>query len=379
VNETWCLCWGGGAARGLPAMATAATVGTVNTKHADIIHDAQMDYFGKRLATCSSDRTIRIFNVEEDGGYSLVQELKGHDGPVWMVSWAHPSFGSIVASCSHDHKVIVWKETAAGWEKFKEYGSAPEEHASSINSVAWAPYTVGYPMLACASADGDISILTYKDSKWSPDKIVAAHKGGVNAVSWAPLVSFGPLGQAADDDAPRAAPRLISCGCDDELKIWNFREDEINGGWRASQMPAPVLKDMRYSSWYRDVAWAPSIGLSSSTIACCTQNGEVLVWTQAADSDAWSCVELPRPQADAGAAAGADPVPADPVWRVSWSITGNILAVAAGESSVTLYKEELDTQRAVVMGRDADAAAPAVCSWKVVGELDGSAGPAAGP
>jgi hypothetical protein len=80
------------------------------------------------------------------------------------------------------------------------------------------------------------------DSKWSPDKIVSAHKGGVNAVSWAPLLSVGPLGQAAEDDAPRVAPRLISCGCDDELKIWNFREDEVNGGWRASQMPTPVLK-----------------------------------------------------------------------------------------------------------------------------------------
>lgn len=64
----------------------------------------------------------------------------------------------------------------------------------------------------------------------------------MNAVSWAPLLSVGPLGLAAEDDAPRVGPRLISCGCDDELKIWNFREDEINGGWRASQIPNPVLK-----------------------------------------------------------------------------------------------------------------------------------------
>ena len=38
------------------------------------------------------------------------------------------------------------------------------------------------------------------DSKWNPDKIVAAHKSGVNAVSWAPLLSVGPLGQAAGDE-----------------------------------------------------------------------------------------------------------------------------------------------------------------------------------
>eukprot|EP00037_Helgoeca_nana_P001500 m.27356 g.27356 ORF g.27356 m.27356 type:complete len:351 (+) comp11908_c0_seq1:107-1159(+) len=349
-------------------MATEAPVGSIDTKHADTIHDAQMDYFGKRLATCSSDRTIRIFDVEDDGRHSLVQELRGHEGPVWMVAWAHPSFGSMLASCSHDHKVIIWKETAAGWEKFKEYGMTSDEHASSVNSVAWAPYSLGYPMLACASADGDISVLSYKDSKWSPDKIVSAHKGGVNAVSWAPLLSVGPLGQAAEDDAPRVAPRLISCGCDDELKIWNFREDEVNGGWRASQMPTPVLKDMRYSGWYRDVAWAPSIGLSSSTIACCTQNGEVLIWTQhSSDSEAWSCVELPTRQADLS----AEPGPAEPVWRVSWSLTGNLLAVSSGESNVTLYKEQLDSQRSAVAGRDATHDTPAISSWKIVGEVGG--------
>ena len=26
-------------------------------------HDSQMDYYGRRLATCSSDRTVKIFDV----------------------------------------------------------------------------------------------------------------------------------------------------------------------------------------------------------------------------------------------------------------------------------------------------------------------------
>ena len=28
-----------------------------------------------------------------------------HEGPVWQVAWAHPKFGSILASCSYDRKV----------------------------------------------------------------------------------------------------------------------------------------------------------------------------------------------------------------------------------------------------------------------------------
>jgi len=30
-----------------------------------------------------------------------------------------------------------------------------------------------------------------------------------------------------------------------------------------------------------------------------------------------------------------------PVWRVSWSVTGNVLAVSSGESDVTLWKKQL--------------------------------------
>lgn len=29
-------------------------------------HDAQLDYYGKRLATCSSDRTIKVYDVTGD-------------------------------------------------------------------------------------------------------------------------------------------------------------------------------------------------------------------------------------------------------------------------------------------------------------------------
>jgi protein transport protein SEC13 len=46
--------------------------------HADIWqHDAQLDYYGKRLATCSSDKTIRIFNVVKGEAKGEPVILKG--------------------------------------------------------------------------------------------------------------------------------------------------------------------------------------------------------------------------------------------------------------------------------------------------------------
>lgn len=40
-------------------------------------HDAVLDYYGRRLATCSSDKTIKIFEVEGEK-YTLVETLRGY-------------------------------------------------------------------------------------------------------------------------------------------------------------------------------------------------------------------------------------------------------------------------------------------------------------
>lgn len=50
-----------------------------------------------------------------------ILNISRHDAPVWQVAWAHPMFGVILASCSYDRKVIIWKETDGNWENIYEY------------------------------------------------------------------------------------------------------------------------------------------------------------------------------------------------------------------------------------------------------------------
>jgi hypothetical protein len=45
-------------------------------KVTEIQHDAVLDYYGRRLATCSSDKTIKIFEVEGDS-HRLTETLRG--------------------------------------------------------------------------------------------------------------------------------------------------------------------------------------------------------------------------------------------------------------------------------------------------------------
>lgn len=90
---------------------STSNVAQFESGHGDMVHDASFDYYGKRLATCSSDRNIKVFNVSGEQITHLA-DLSGHEGPVWQVAWAHPKFGSLLASCSFDNKVIIWKETS---------------------------------------------------------------------------------------------------------------------------------------------------------------------------------------------------------------------------------------------------------------------------
>lgn len=106
-------------------MATTSTLTTFDTGHMDMVHDIQFDYYGRRVASCSSDRTIKIFDVA-GGQPRQLADLIGHEGPVWAVSWGHPKFGTLLASCSYDHRVIVWKETQeAVWTQVDAYTSHP--------------------------------------------------------------------------------------------------------------------------------------------------------------------------------------------------------------------------------------------------------------
>jgi WD40 repeat protein len=41
-------------------------MGSFWLKHDDYVHDVQFDYFGKRIATCSSDQLVKIWEKNSD-------------------------------------------------------------------------------------------------------------------------------------------------------------------------------------------------------------------------------------------------------------------------------------------------------------------------
>lgn len=105
------------------------------TGHTDTVHDVQLDYYGRKLATASSDRTIRVFDIAGEQ-LTLLATLQGHEGPVWQVSWSHPKFGNLLASCSFDNRVMIWKEQQDGsWMQARKMPHALPSECKSILTV----------------------------------------------------------------------------------------------------------------------------------------------------------------------------------------------------------------------------------------------------
>eukprot|EP00959_Pyramimonas_sp_CCMP1952_P211694 4429988-Pyramimonas_sp.AAC.1 len=155
---------------------------------------------------------------------------------------------------------------------------------------------------------------------WEASKkgLERAHPIGCTSVSWAPAAEPGALVSPHVSQAP--VKRLCSAGCDNTVKVWSF--NEATKEWKVDQ----VLEG--HTDWVRDAAWAPNIGLPMNTIASCGQDGLVFAWTQAEAGSPWKSRLIQDFKV--------------PVWRVSWSVTGSLLAVSDGNNVVTLWKEQLD-------------------------------------
>jgi protein transport protein SEC13 len=149
-------------------------------------------------------------------------------------------------------------------------------------------------------------------------QIFQAHGVGVNSVSWAPSTTPGSL-VSSNPGAAGGVRRFVTGGSDNVLRLWVF--DQASQNYKQEREPLTGHTD-----WVRDVAWSPTV-LQKSYIASASQDKTVRIWTSdPAHPGQWNSKVL-----------NFDVV----LWRVSWSLSGNVLAVSGGDNKVSLWKENL--------------------------------------
>ncbi|KAG7178210.1 cytosolic iron-sulfur protein assembly protein CIAO1-like [Homarus americanus] len=168
------------------------------------------------LASASYDNSIKLYKEDVDD-WAVFCTLNGHESTVWGL--AFDASGHRLASCSDDGTVKIWQEYHPGNEEgithqiTSLYGNVCV-HYLGITVVQYMTL-IGAISGAIVTSCGDDAIRDFKEqsesSKNAPvyDLIVTipqAHTEDVNSVAWNPVVG-GLLASASDDGT---------------VKIWDF-------------------------------------------------------------------------------------------------------------------------------------------------------------
>jgi len=286
-----------------------------------VIHDVAYDFYGKRLATCSSDRKIKIWKRKK-GEWKLTAEWVAHKGSIWKLDWAHPKYGQIIASCSFDRTVCLWEEVD---EDDKEESTSKKvwqrratlvDSRDSVTDIKFAPHFASLKLATC-SVDGFVRIYEPNDvinlSHWTLTEEFESHKAGSNCrLSW--------------NSYPLNALQMV-VAADTETKVWS--RDENSGKWRVLYFLSGHTREVT------DVTWSPNVGRTFHLIATASKDGTIRIWNFPSASnneevnvnernEFMSCTVLKAHNA--------------PVWRVQWNLTGSVLASSGDDSHVFLWK-----------------------------------------
>ncbi|MEH1786437.1 MAG: WD40 repeat domain-containing protein, partial [Nostoc sp.] len=125
---------------------------------------------GQQLASASSDKTIKIWDVSSG---KLLKSLTGHTH--WVSSIAYSPNGQQLASASWDKTIKIW-DVSSGQPLKSLTG-----HSDAVISVAYSP---NGQQLASASSDKTIKIWDVSSGKLL--KSLTGHSGGVISVAYSP-------------------------------------------------------------------------------------------------------------------------------------------------------------------------------------------------
>ncbi|XP_065196720.1 probable cytosolic iron-sulfur protein assembly protein CIAO1 [Sycon ciliatum] len=258
---------------------------------------------GTLLASCGTDKNIRIWGEESPGRYVCKTVLTdGHQRTVRTVAWS--PCGRRLASASFDATSSVWERR----EEF-ECVATLEGHESEVKSVAWS---ASGDLLATCSRDKSVWIWEIgqeeeDDLEVECASVQSVHSQDVKHVSWHPTL-----------------PILCSASYDDTIKL--FCEDDDD--WTC----AATLTS------HESTVWCARFNTSGALLASCSQDRSVKLWrnvgapmtsSSAAMTSQWQC---------AATLSGGPHERA--VYHLDWSADGR-LATACGDNGVRVLEVDV--------------------------------------
>ncbi|CDK24080.1 unnamed protein product [Kuraishia capsulata CBS 1993] len=314
------------------------------TGHEELIHDLAYDFYGRQLATCSSDQHIKVFDLDPNTSeWILNDSWKAHDSSVVKVAFAAPEFGHILASISYDRSVKIWEEDfdeqAGSGRRWKRLATISGSQGA-LYDIAFAPSHLGL-RLGTIGSDGVLRIY---------DALEPSNLRNWTLISELSVLAVPPAANLQSDFSLTWSPsrfspeKVLVCALDQAFIYVKDKNDRYVMG---KMLP-------EHNGLIRSVSWAPTMGRSYHLIATGCKDGYVRIFKLTESLKGDDGLEDTVKELDAFATNGAyDSEPGSDiqietlsthndhdgeVWKVSWNVTGTILSSAGDDGTIRLWK-----------------------------------------
>jgi len=251
----------------------------------------------KILASCSGDKTIRLWSKKRDLWTSQV--LEGHhDRTIRRVTFS--SNGKLLAAASFDSTCSIWEMNRNGeWKVI----STLEGHEHELKSVAFD--STG-SLIASCSRDKSVWIWGMENKEFECIEVCTAHTQDVKSLIWHPSQEV-----------------LVSCSYDDTLKVWKNE----GGDWFCSD----TLEGHTSTVW--DAAFNPT----GNILASVSDDKTLRLWHKEEKMEVDH-----EPKKQDWIAGAVIKVHKRPIYTISWS-TDNLIATGANDNCIRIFIQNPDT------------------------------------
>uniref|UniRef100_A0A7S1BC83 Uncharacterized protein n=1 Tax=Corethron hystrix TaxID=216773 RepID=A0A7S1BC83_9STRA len=276
-------------------MTGTAIVSEFPSLHSDYVNDVKYDFYGRRVATASNDRTVKVWEIDPDTSKWTIRpgcEWQAHKSGVRAVSWAHPEFGQVLATAGgRERAVTIWEESGGGTmmeSSAQSPSPLPSPGCSSrwtarahlsdarkdVTCMEFSPRALGL-RIAVGSADGWVRVYEAIDVQnlghWSQvgqmdctgdDAVVSGGSDGGGGVGGEAAAKVSELGIRSVSwcNGRFEPPTMVVGGSSGFVGIYRYSD--------ASRQWFLMLRLTNHGrGGVLDVSWAPNIGRGYHLIA----------------------------------------------------------------------------------------------------------------
>lgn len=234
----------------------------------------------------------------------LIQKdvLVGHEDRVWSISW-HPS-GKILASCSGDKSIRLWREEGESWiflvvfisflsdDTWNCVAILNDGHKRTIRSISWSP---SGEQLASASFDATVCIWEKVNGAWDAVVNLEGHENEVKSVSWSYDGKF-----------------LSTCSRDKTVWIWEVMDQH---DFECAAVITNHTQDVKRT------IWSPK----ESVCASCSYDNSIRIYKE--QDDDW--VEVDKLDGHEST-----------VWSIDFNKSGNRLVSVSDDQTIKIWQKD---------------------------------------